>query len=44
MLTPLGIWLAILLGHTTRAVLSIARFRQGKWRSIRVGVVPAGAR
>jgi MATE family, multidrug efflux pump len=43
-LTAFGIWLAILLGHTTRAVLSIARFRQGKWRSIEVGVAPAGAR
>jgi Na+-driven multidrug efflux pump len=43
-LTPLGIWLAILLGHTTRAVLSIVRFRQGKWRSIDVGIAPAGAR
>jgi putative MATE family efflux protein len=43
-LTAFGIWLAILLGHTTRAVLSIIRFRQGKWRSIEVGVAPAGAR
>src|SRR4029079_6441668 len=43
-LAPLGIWLAILLGHTTRAVLSIVRFRQGKWRAIQVGVAPAAAR
>ncbi|MEO5823059.1 MAG: MATE family efflux transporter [Vicinamibacteraceae bacterium] len=43
-LGPLGIWTAILLGHSTRAVLSIARFRQGKWRSIKVGVAAAGAR
>jgi putative MATE family efflux protein len=42
-LTPLGIWTAILLGHSTRAVLSILRFRQGKWRSIQVGVAAAGA-
>jgi putative MATE family efflux protein len=44
MLAPLGIWIAILLGHATRAVLSIVRFRQGKWRSIEVGAAPAGAR
>jgi Na+-driven multidrug efflux pump len=44
MLAPLGIWIAILLGHVTRAALSIVRFRQGKWRSIEVGVAPAGAR
>ncbi len=40
-LTPTGIWTAIVLGHVTRASLSVARFRQGKWRSIRV---PTGAR
>jgi Na+-driven multidrug efflux pump len=43
-LAPLGIWAAILLGHTTRAVLSIVRFRQGKWRAIQVGIAAAGAR
>jgi putative MATE family efflux protein len=43
-LTPLGIWVAILLGHSTRAVLSIIRFRQGKWRTIEVGVAAASAR
>jgi putative MATE family efflux protein len=43
-LGPFGIWVAILLGHMSRAGLSIARFRQGKWRSIQVGVAPAGAR
>ena len=43
-LGPLGIWAAILLGHTTRAVLSIIRFRQGKWRAIEVGVASADAR
>jgi Na+-driven multidrug efflux pump len=32
------IWLAIVLGHATRATLSVARFRQGKWRQIRVAV------
>ena len=35
-LDPIDIWLAILAGHATRCVLSIVRFRQGKWRSIRV--------
>jgi putative MATE family efflux protein len=35
------IWLAIVLGHLTRAVLSVARFRQGKWRNIAVDIEPA---
>jgi len=35
-LDPLDIWLAILAGHATRCVLSVLRFRQGKWRTIRV--------
>lgn len=35
------IWLAILLGHVTRCALSVARFRQGKWREIEVDVEPA---
>ncbi|HEX6097266.1 MAG TPA: MATE family efflux transporter [Thermoanaerobaculia bacterium] len=30
------VWLAIVLGHLTRAVLSVLRFRQGKWRQISV--------
>ena len=33
-LQPADIWLAIVLGHFTRCVLSVTRFRQGKWRSI----------
>jgi Na+-driven multidrug efflux pump len=32
------IWLAILLGHFTRATLSVLRFRQGDWRNIEVQV------
>ena len=32
------IWLAIVLGHLTRATLSVLRFRQEKWRSIDVGI------
>lgn len=35
-LDPLDIWLAILAGHATRCVLSVIRFRQGKWRTITV--------
>jgi putative MATE family efflux protein len=37
-LEPIEIWLAILVGHATRCVLSVLRFRQGKWRSIEVGI------
>jgi Na+-driven multidrug efflux pump len=40
-LTPAGIWSAILLGHITRCSLSVLRFRQGKWRTIRVDLEPA---
>ncbi len=36
------IWLAILLGHMTRCALSVLRFRQGKWREIKVSIGPAG--
>ena len=35
-LDPIDIWLAILAGHMTRCGLSVLRFNQGKWRSIRV--------
>lgn len=35
-LTAPHIWTAIVLGHATRATLSVWRFRQGKWRSIEV--------
>jgi putative MATE family efflux protein len=31
-----GVWTAILIGHSTRCLLSVARFQQGKWRHIRV--------
>jgi len=40
-LRPTDIWTAILLGHIMRCALSVLRFRQGKWRSIRVEVEPA---
>ncbi|MEO7157183.1 MAG: MATE family efflux transporter [Vicinamibacterales bacterium] len=35
-LQPGDIWLAIVLGHFTRCVLTVYRFRQGKWRTIQV--------
>ena len=35
-LDPIDIWLAILAGHATRCILSVIRFRQGKWRTIAV--------
>jgi putative MATE family efflux protein len=40
-LNPADIWAAILLGHGTRCALSVLRFRQGKWRHIRVDIEPA---
>lgn len=35
------IWLAIVLGHLTRAALSVGRFKQGRWRDIAVDLEPA---
>ena len=37
-LDPIDIWIAILCGHATRALLSVVRFNQGKWRGIAVEV------
>lgn len=37
-LQPGYIWLSILLGHITRCTLSVARFRQQKWRGIHVDI------
>jgi len=37
-LEAIEIWIAILAGHATRCGLSIARFRQGKWRNIVVDI------
>ena len=37
-LRPGDIWLAIVLGHLTRCVLSVLRFRQGKWSEIEVKI------
>jgi Na+-driven multidrug efflux pump len=38
-----GIWLAIVLGHLARCILSALRFRQGKWRHIKVEIEGARA-
>jgi putative MATE family efflux protein len=37
-LRPPDIWLAIVLGHAARCFLSMWKFRQGKWREIRMEV------
>ncbi len=37
-LEPMHIWIAILVGHATRCVLSVLRFNQGKWRTIAVEI------
>ena len=42
-LRPAAIWTAIVLGHFTRAALSVLRFRQGKWRTIAVDIGPEPA-
>ena len=42
-LQPADIWVAILLGHVTRATLSLLRFKQGKWRHIGVNIDAAEA-
>jgi putative MATE family efflux protein len=40
-LQAMHIWTAIVIGHATRASLSVFRFRQGKWRGIAVDIEPA---
>ncbi len=40
-LTPMNIWMAVLIGHFTRCVLSVWRFNQGAWRAIPVDIKPA---
>jgi putative MATE family efflux protein len=37
-LRPSDIWTAIVLGHVLRCTLGVLRFRQGKWRQIRVEI------
>jgi putative MATE family efflux protein len=39
-LDPIDIWIAILAGHVTRCSLSVIRFKQGKWRNIKVEIAP----
>ncbi|MET0215065.1 MAG: MATE family efflux transporter [Vicinamibacterales bacterium] len=39
-LDPIDIWIAILIGHATRCVLSVLRFNQGMWRHIAVDLEP----
>jgi putative MATE family efflux protein len=43
-LQPLHIWIAILVGHATRCLLSVLRFNQGKWRGIAVDIGPSRVR
>jgi Na+-driven multidrug efflux pump len=46
MMRPLqstDIWTAIVLGHLARSILSVIRFRQGKWRHIKVEIEGARA-
>ncbi|MEZ5283723.1 MAG: MATE family efflux transporter [Vicinamibacterales bacterium] len=38
------IWTAIVLGHFTRALLTFLRFRQGRWRQIKVEIEGQGPR
>ena len=40
-LEAIDIWIAILIGHVIRSVLSVLRFQQGRWRNIELD---AGAR
>jgi Na+-driven multidrug efflux pump len=37
-LDSIDIWIAILIGHATRCVLSVVRFNQGTWRTIAVDI------
>ena len=37
-LDPMDIWIAVLVGHVTRCVLSVGRFNQGRWRGIEVDI------
>jgi putative MATE family efflux protein len=42
-LQPNDVWLAIVLGHATRALFSFWRFRQEKWKKIKVEIGAATA-
>ncbi len=37
-LEPIDIWIAILVGHAIRCLLSMLRFNQGQWRTIAVDI------
>ncbi len=37
-LQPGDVWLAIVIGHAMRGALSMLRFRQGKWREIKIEI------
>ncbi len=37
-LQPTDVWMAILAGHMMRALLSVQRFKSGRWREIRIDV------
>jgi Na+-driven multidrug efflux pump len=43
MLRPIHIWIAVLVGHFTRFVLSFLRFHQQRWRSIEVDIEQTAA-
>jgi putative MATE family efflux protein len=43
-LDAIDIWVAILIGHFVRCVLSVWRFNQGKWRTIAVDIGSGSAR
>jgi len=42
-LRPGDVWLAIVFGHCTRALLTVLRFRQGRWRHIAIDINPGRA-
>jgi Na+-driven multidrug efflux pump len=42
-LDPADIWLAIVIGHLTRATLTVSVFKRERWRDIRVAVGSAQA-
>ena len=42
-LRPIHIWIAILVGHITRFLLSFLRFNQQRWRSIKVDIETTAA-
>jgi putative MATE family efflux protein len=42
-LDPIDIWMAIVIGHFTRATLSVSVFRRERWRDIRVAIGSAEA-